>query len=103
MYPHHSSNHTGRGQCRAENALKIAQNSPSVIISRELSFIPFAMTKHISISGQNIYIECHDKALYKLHTIVKNHGSSNYKGARIPVPSGLNIRAWQQILSHYIN
>ena len=27
----------------------------------------------------------------KMHKLVKNHGCHNYRGARIPVTSGLNI------------
>ena len=44
-----------------------------------------------------------DKALHlkMLHKMVKNHGCANYKGARIPVLLGLNIKAWRQLLHDY--
>lgn len=32
---------------------------------------------------------------------VKNMGVPNYMGARIPIPSGLNIPAWRTVLSEY--
>ena len=83
-----------------ENAIK---TGTQVVAMREFGFIPAAITKQIYFSSNNPYIECEDKALYlsNLHSAVKNHGCSNYKGARIPVPSGLNIKAWRHILRDY--
>ena len=78
---------------------KTEQQGTQVVAMREFGFIPAAITKQIYYP----YIECEDKALYlnKLHSTVKKHGCPNYKGARIPVPSGLNIRAWRHILRDY--
>ena len=74
-----------------------------MVAMREFGFIPAAITRQIYFSSNNPCIECEDKALYlnKLHSAVKNHGCSNYKGARIPVPSGLNIKVWGHILRDY--
>ena len=61
------------------------------------------MAKGIYGSTDNIHIECQDEVLYlnKLHSIVKNYGCPNYKGTREPVLSGLNIKAWRQVLQGY--
>ena len=36
--------------------------------------------------------------LQKMHSMVSEYKVPNYLGARIPVPSGLNIPAWRSIL-----
>ena len=81
----------------------IIQLNIEVVEGRKFGFMPVTMTKHIYPSSNNSYIDCQDKALYlkKIHTLVKSHGCSNYKGARIPVFSGLNIKAWRQVLCNY--
>ena len=65
--------------------------------------MPLAMTKQIYCSDSNVYIKCQDKVLYlnKLHKMVKNNGCCNSKSAQISVPSGLNIKAWRQVLQEY--
>ena len=73
------------------------------LINREFGFMPLAMIKQIYDSNDNMHLECQDKAVYlnKLHNIVKSYGCPNYKGAQIPVLSGLNIKAWRQVLQGY--
>ena len=65
------------------------------LINREFGVMPLAMTKQIYGSNNNVHIGCQYKALYlnKLHGIVKRYCCPNYKGAQIPVLSGLNIKA----------
>ena len=36
-----------------------------------------------------------------MHEAVRKYKVPNYQGARIPVPSGLNIRAWRRLLENY--
>ena len=84
-----------------ENVLKTVQQGTQVIAMREFGFTPAAMTRQIYFSSNNPYTECEALYLNKLHSSVKNHVCSNYKGAQIPVPSGLNIKAWRHILRDY--
>ena len=81
----------------------IMQLNTETIERREFGFMPVTMTKHVYPPSKNSHIDCQDKARYlnKIHTIVRNYGCPNYKGARIPVFSDLNIKAWRQVLCNY--
>ena len=81
----------------------IMQLNTEIVERREFGFMPVTMTKHVYPLSKNSYIDCQDEALYlnKIHTMVRSYGCPNYKGARIPVFSGLNIKAWRQVLCNY--
>ena len=83
--------------------LSIMQLNTEIVERREFGFMPVTMTKHVYPPSKNSHIDCQNKAIYlnKIHTIVKSYGCPNYKGARIPVFSDLNIKAWRQVLCNY--
>ena len=76
-------------------------NAPT-LLTREFGFMPLQVARD-NIPLQVNKLECTDKNMWvqKLHAQVKKFGLPNYKGARIPVPSGLNIPAWWQVLKNY--
>ena len=64
----------------------------------KFGFIP--LTDPILPVNENISDkECRDPI--ELHNEVKKHDLPNYLGARIPVPSHLNIHAWETLLEGY--
>ena len=76
-------------------------NAPA-LVTREFGFIPLQVARDC-IPVQVNQLECTDNNTWvqKLHLQVKKFGLPNYKAARIPVPSGLNIPAWWQVLQNY--
>ena len=81
----------------------IMQLNTEIVERREFGFMPLTMTKHIYPPSKNSHIDCRNKAIYlnKIHSLVRSYGCANYKGARIPVFSDLNIKAWRQVLRNY--
>ena len=44
-----------------------------------------------------------DYSVVELHSKVKEHMSPNFNGARITIPSQLNIPDWKYLLSEYLD
>ena len=69
---------------------------------RTFGFIPFSIPR-IQIRNQAItcIFQNSSKWLYSIHSKVAAFSVPNYKGARIQVPSGLNIPEWRYLLKNY--
>ena len=80
----------------------IEGNDMHVMIHRSYGFIPLAMSEYqCTTEGKNLEFEPTQQWLKNIHKQVKLYGVPNYKGARIRVPSTLNIKAWRQLVEHY--
>ena len=74
----------------------------SGIIGRQFGYIPFTIKKYISLpTNKGIPFENNSQWLQTMHEAVLKYKVPNYQGARIPVPSDLNIRAWRRLLESY--
>ena len=74
----------------------------SEIVDRKFAYIPLTIKKYISLPTQKgISFENNAQWLQTMYEAVKKYKVPNYQGARIPVPSGLNIRAWRKLLENY--
>ena len=69
---------------------------------RTFGFIPFSIPR-IKIRNQvtTCIFQNSSKWLYSIHSRVAAFSVPNYKGARIQVPSGLNIPEWRYLLENY--
>ena len=76
-------------------------NAP-ILQVREFGFMPLQIALCDIPSGVN-NLQCTDESMWvqEIHGKVTKFGAPNYNGARIPVPSGLNIQAWWQVLKNY--
>ena len=80
----------------------IEGNDMHVMVHRSYGFIPLAMSEYQCTSeGKNLEFEPTQQWLENIHKQVKLYGVPNYKGARIRVPSTLNVKAWRQLVEHY--
>ena len=69
---------------------------------REFGFIPDSLPVFQMMPiATEIKLENSEKWLNQMYTAVKEYNLPNYRGARIPVPSGLNIPMWRYILTDY--
>ena len=66
---------------------------------KTFGFIPFSIPR-IQIKNQvtTCTFQNSSKWLYNIHSRVAAFSVPNYKGARIQVPSGLNIPEWRYLL-----
>ena len=80
----------------------VIKYSSEVYKGRAFGFIPFSIPR-IQISDQttSCVFENTSKWLYNMHSKVAAFSVPNYKGARIQVPSGLNIPEWHYLLKDY--
>ena len=69
---------------------------------REFGFIPdyLPIFQKMPVATEIVW-ENSEKWLNLIHKAVKKYNLPNYQGARIPVPSGLNIPMWRYILADY--
>ena len=72
------------------------------LASHEFGFMPINIPKFIPAVQSNV-IQYSNRITWvnKMHTEVAKYNSSNYLGAQITVPSGLNISSWKYILKNY--
>ena len=71
-------------------------------IHRSYGFILFAIPEYSSTTeGSWPEFEPTKQWLQKIHKQVNTYGVPNYKGARIRVPSTLNVKAWTQLVDNY--
>ena len=74
----------------------------SDMIGRQFGYIPFTIKKYISLpTNKGIPFKNNSQWLQTMHEAVLKYKVPNYQGARIPVPSDLNIRAWRRLLENY--
>ena len=72
------------------------------VITREYGFLPDCVPKfEIRPIAAEMTLSNDVEWLNRMHAAVKKYNCSNYKGARIPVTSGLNIPMWRYILKDY--
>ena len=101
-----SSNHSDN----SVNTLKRVRNTVSEVmgskvqceITREFGFMPNSANIQWSLQAPtNFQYTLSKEGLAKVHHAVKAYNVPNYKGARIPVISGLKIDMWRYILKDY--
>ena len=80
----------------------IEGNDMNEMVHRSYGFIPLAMSEYqCTTEGRNLGFEPTQQWLQNIDNQVKVYGVPNYKGARIRVPSTLNVKAWRQLVEHY--
>ena len=73
-------------------------------IRRGFGFMPEKIPKIIKfIDSNSVLMDMSNpfKYLQQMHSKIEKFRCPNYKGARIPVPSGLIIPAWREVLQNY--
>ena len=71
-------------------------------VHRSYGFIPLTIPEHYcATEGSQPEFEPTSQWLQKIHEQVSSYGVPNYKGARIRVPSTLNVKAWRQLVENY--
>ena len=82
----------------------IEGNDESEEVHRSYGFIPLAIPEYYCTtegSQPASQFEPTKQWLQKIHSHVRTYGVPNYKGARIRVPSTLNVKAWRQLVENY--
>ena len=71
-------------------------------VAREFGFMPDNIAIHLPLQmSTDFQYTLNEEGISKLHSGVKAYNVPNYKGARIPVISGLKIQMWRYILKDY--
>ena len=72
------------------------------VVHRSYGFIPLVIPEYYcTTEGSQPGFEPTEQWLQKIHKQVNTYGVPNYKGARIRVPSTLNVKAWRQLVENY--
>ena len=80
----------------------IEETDKSKEVHRSYGFIPLSIPEYYcTTEGSRPGFEPTKQWLQKIHKEVSTYGVPNYKGARIRVPSTLNIKAWRQLVENY--
>ena len=68
----------------------------------EFGFIPEKIPViHCTAKNQGIELRNSSQWLHDIHEAVRSTNQPNYQKARIAVPSGLQVRAWRQLIKYY--
>ena len=101
-YGHNDSILEHKSELNNDTVSQVVDSHVQSKVAREFGFIPDSIAIHLPLqTSTDFQYTLNEEGISKLHSTVKAYNVPNYKGARIPVISGLKIQMWRYILKDY--